>query len=527
MAQQINDNFQLLAGLPIDDRNKKTTIAERDAIPSTRRYTGLKCFVEQTSTEYMLWGGIENSDWIGVAGDNVSNALETVIEGFYVLSAGKTTLLDWEIGDKFRGWISNRYVVGTILSLPVSLPTDIDNSAKVELAIDSDGASTEYSKIVYVNSTDPASATIFDLNNPPTVNDDSLKNDVNNLYIGNDASTWVYVTTPAGYVTKTIGSGGSNFYLSGTTIDSGSNKSAAIERTGTVGGAPATASNHFMTKAQTEALVVGLLNDRGSWDASSGLFPTTGGSGVSGAVKKGDLWYVAVAGTLAGKAVEVGDSFRALVDTPGQTAGNWSVIETNLGYVPENVINKTGTIIGNEASTVLYAHIAGLIAYFQQKLTDSIFGAFINGLTSKTTPVDADSISIVDSADSNKQKKVSLTNFKAYLKTYFDSIYDYPQISITTAVNITTATNDSGGRGQKGRNVAIINGSTAINITVNGGTDFAASYLKTGTGNITFVQGSGRTLIAVDGTYILTGAVGSVASISSVGTTDYLQIFNS
>jgi|GEM_PF-1096098 len=107
-----------------------------------------------------------------------------------------------------------------------------------------------YSKIVYVNDINPNSATIFDLNNPPTVNDNTLKIDVNNLYVGIDASTWVYITSPAGYITKTLTSGTSNFYLGGTVIDAGGTKTSAIERTGTVGGAMATASNHFVTKAQ-------------------------------------------------------------------------------------------------------------------------------------------------------------------------------------------------------------------------------------------------------------------------------------
>jgi len=150
MSQQINDNFNLLAGLPLDERNKKSTIAERDAISSTRRYQGLKCFVEQTQTEYMLLGGISNSNWVGVSGANSSNALETVIDGFYVLLAGKVTLLDWEFNDKFRGWIGNRYLVGTILSLPVSLPSDIDNASKVELAFDSGTFSGSVPKMYFI-----------------------------------------------------------------------------------------------------------------------------------------------------------------------------------------------------------------------------------------------------------------------------------------------------------------------------------------------------------------------------------------
>src|SRR6187431_2043737 len=111
MAQQINDNFQLLAGLPLDDRNQKATIAARDAISSTRRFQGLLCFVEQAQTLYQLQGGLLNTNWVGIAGSNVSNALETIIDGFYVLTAGKTTPLDFEAGDKFRGWIGNRYLV--------------------------------------------------------------------------------------------------------------------------------------------------------------------------------------------------------------------------------------------------------------------------------------------------------------------------------------------------------------------------------------------------------------------------------
>lgn len=141
MSQEINDNFKILAGLPIDDRFFKTTITQRDAIPSTLRYEGLLCYVVQTTTLYQLQGGFSNSNWIGIAGSNVSFGFEVSIDGFLALSAGKTNLLEWEVGDKFRGWISNRYVVGTILSLPVSLPSDIDNTSKVLIAVDSNNIS--------------------------------------------------------------------------------------------------------------------------------------------------------------------------------------------------------------------------------------------------------------------------------------------------------------------------------------------------------------------------------------------------
>ena len=101
-----------------------------------------------------------------------------------------------------------------------------------------------------------------------------------------------------------------------------------------------TAPSDAATKAYADSLVVGLVDDRGSYDASGNTFPSSGGSGSGGAILKGDLWFISVAGTLGGVAVNVGDSVRALTDAPGQTAANWSILEANIGYVPESVANK-------------------------------------------------------------------------------------------------------------------------------------------------------------------------------------------
>ncbi|WP_281225931.1 hypothetical protein [Flavobacterium aquiphilum] len=106
------------------------------------------------------------------------------------------------------------------------------------------------------------------------------------------------------------------------------------------------------------------------------------------------------------------------------------------------------------------------------------------------------------------------------------STFEPTQITITTSANITTDTLDVNGKKQLGKNVIINNSTSTINITVNGGTDFNASYLKHGTGAITFVQASGRTLVQVNATATLNGAAGSTATISSIGTTDYLRISN-
>lgn len=100
-------------------------------------------------------------------------------------------------------------------------------------------------------------------------------------------------------------------------------------------------------KTYVDGLMASVVDDRGSYDASVNVWPSTGGRGAAGAVLKGDFWYVSVAGTLGGTAVGIGDCFRALVDAPGQTSGNWSVLEANIGYVPENAANKsTSTALG-------------------------------------------------------------------------------------------------------------------------------------------------------------------------------------
>lgn len=50
-------------------------------------------------------------------------------------------------------------------------------------------------------------------------------------------------------------------------------------------------------------------------------------------------------------------------------------------------------------------------------------GSSIDGATAKTTPVDADTMPLIDSAASNVLKKGTWANIKATLKTYFDTLY--------------------------------------------------------------------------------------------------------
>lgn len=64
----------------------------------------------------------------------------------------------------------------------------------------------------------------------------------------------------------------------------------------------------------------------------------------------------------------------------------------------------------------------------------------IAAATAKTTPVDADTFPITDSADSNSLKKFSWLNLKARLKAYFDTLYQ-PLAARLTDIAALTATN--------------------------------------------------------------------------------------
>jgi hypothetical protein len=79
------------------------------------------------------------------------------------------------------------------------------------------------------------------------------------------------------------------------------------------------------TQTAINNAVIGLYDDRGNYDASGNVFPSSGGSGTSGAILKGDIWLISVAGTLGGISVIQGDSIRALSDAPGQISSNWAI----------------------------------------------------------------------------------------------------------------------------------------------------------------------------------------------------------
>lgn len=116
-----------------------------------------------------------------------------------------------------------------------------------------------------------------------------------------------------------------------------------------------------------------------------------------------------------------------------------------------------------------------------------------------------------------------------FITSFFNSYeLSIPQIDLTATVPITTQTLSFEGYTQFGKNVVLKNGVTDIDMTVllASETNFVASYIKTAIGSINFIAGDGTTLVQVDGTNKLDGAIGSTATLSRVNTTYYLRISN-
>lgn len=104
----------------------------------------------------------------------------------------------------------------------------------------------------------------------------------------------------------------------------------------------------------TGALVLG--DNRGDYDASSNLFPETGGSGDLGAIRLGDYWTISVGGTLNGTPVVPGDKVYALVNNPGQVGANWSFTYPSALNSTGSVINPVGWLPNSKFFTIMIGY---------------------------------------------------------------------------------------------------------------------------------------------------------------------------
>ena len=94
-------------------------------------------------------------------------------------------------------------------------------------------------------------------------------------------------------------------------------------------------------------------------------------------------------------------------------------------------------------------------------------GTAIDGATAKTTPVDADTVALIDSAAGNVLKKLSWANIKATAKTYFDTLYAVVGRTISASGLAT------GGGDLSANRTITVTASTAANVSTGTATDSA------------------------------------------------------
>lgn len=208
------------------------------------------------------------------------------------------------------------------------------------------------------------------------------------------------------------------------------NLDAADVGADTAGSAIAAEQN---AKTYADSLVIGLLEDRGNFDASGNLFPVAGGSGAAGAIIKGDLWTISVAGVLGGFDVTAGDVVRALADTPGQTAANWVITENNIGYVPENSINKKSVINNSvvefpNSSSVYNAFLKVRKLLFFQNTDSSVTGTIVETILTPNTflipagTLKANSILHVEALLKRGATTLGIITFQAKANTSYSTV---------------------------------------------------------------------------------------------------------
>lgn len=186
--------------------------------------------------------------------------------------------------------------------------------------------------------------------------------------------------------------------------------------------------------------------------------------------------------------------------------------------------DKTWQNLSTAVSAFGYLLASTAASTYQVILTAINFGSFIVGLTSKTTPINADSLLISDSADTGKAKKVSGTDFKAYLKNYFDTLYatalgytaenvtnkssSYTSSSTTTYAN-TKALVDGLGTKQdslvSATNIKSVNGATLLG----SGDRLVGSVIA---GYVSITQNASTTLY-----YVMNIILSGVAAASRIG----------
>lgn len=148
--------------------------------------------------------------------------------------------------------------------------------------------------------------------------------------------------------------------------------------------------------------------------------------------------------------------------------------DTEWGNLDADDIDDTSTT-NKFTDAADIAKLAGIEA--GADVTDAAnVGSSIHGATAKTTPVDADTMPLIDSAASNVLKKVTWANIKATFKTYLDTLYQpLNSILTNTTASFTTADETKLDGIEAGADVTDATNVNAAGATMNSDTSLAGN----------------------------------------------------
>ncbi|WNH10058.1 hypothetical protein [Thalassobellus suaedae] len=113
--------------------SKKTIYTEDSTISDGDSWVGTDANDNNKTKTYTV-GAIKEFLIANIGGGGI----EILLDGFKVLSAGKTDLTIWEDEDKFSGWVGDVYYVGKIKDASaLTMPDDILDTTKVSLVTQS------------------------------------------------------------------------------------------------------------------------------------------------------------------------------------------------------------------------------------------------------------------------------------------------------------------------------------------------------------------------------------------------------
>ena len=155
---------------------------------------------------------------------------------------------------------------------------------------------------------------------------------------------------------------------------------------------------------------------------------TVSGSGTTWSIDNNAVTDSKIASGVTASKITEDSTHRFVTDAEKTT---WNGKQNALGFTPEDVANKQTNLT---ASATKYPTVDAVNTGLSGKLdnTDAAVGSRINA-ASAATPLDTDLVATA--ASGGNLLKITWTNVKAFLKTYFDTLY---QAVLVSGTNIKT-----------------------------------------------------------------------------------------